>query len=96
MCFCGQIIFSRSEKHPKGDSCNRSRRGKHEVGLRLFGDKLVAKLQRDGGQCPNDQGVGQGGAKAKQGRLGDGALHRDDEGGHHGLGMPGFESMKRS
>ena len=53
-------------------------------------------MHTDGGEHPNDEGMGKGGAEAKQRGLGDGAANGDDEGGHHRLAVAGLQAVERA
>ena len=57
---------------------------------------MGAILECEAGQDPDDERVREGGAEAEKGGLPDGPADGDDEGGHHGLGVTGFEAVQRT
>ena len=82
-----------AQEHPDRHADDHHGRQKHEVGLGLFGNQLIAELQRGGGQRPHDQRMRQRGAQAQQRCLCHGAPHGDDERRHHRLGVARLESV---
>ena len=86
--------LARAPEHPRGDAEDDYARGDQQPSLEVRGQDLAPERQADHGHDPDDERVREGGADAEQDCLSDGAADRHDVGGHHGLGMAGFQPVQ--
>ena len=90
------VLFAQAHDRPDGHADDDDAADEEEVGLGLLDVPVGAILECEAGQDPDDERVREGGAEAEEGGLPDGPADGDDEGGHHGLRVAGFESVQRT
>lgn len=83
-------------EHPAGDAQDQDGRGHLEIRLARFVAPLGAEMQPGERDRPHDGGMRHGRDQSQKDRLRQRAPDRNDEGGHHRLGMAGFQSVQRA
>lgn len=83
-------------QHPRGDAEDQHRRSHLEIRLGGFRVPVLAEIHAQQRHRPHHRRVRQRRRQAQQYRLADGAANGDDEGGHHGLGVAGFQPVQRA
>lgn len=91
----GVLLAPCGQQHPCGDTEDDHGRGQLEPALRGFDVEELTEVKTGQGDRPDDGRVRQGRRKPEQYRLPDRPAHGDDEGRHHGLGMPRLKTVKR-
>ena len=83
-----------AQHHPQGHGDDGECGGDLEI--RLAGPDVEAAPEVDATEPdePHDGGVGQGRRQPEEHRLSKRAAHGDDEGRHHGLGVPGLKTVQ--
>ena len=81
--------------HPQGSGGDQRGRDQLQIRLALRRPPMATKIQAAHGDHPHNRCVRQSRRQAQQDRLSDRAAHGDDEGGHHGFGMPRLQSVQR-
>ena len=90
----GLEIATGAPEHPEGHAGDEDGGGELEVGLGILDIELAAVMEADRGDDPDKGAVRDGGGKSEENGLRDGSPHRDDEGGHHGLGVSRLQAMQ--
>ena len=90
------VIFAQAHDRPDRHADDDQAADQEEVGFGLFDVPVRTVVQRQAGEDPDDERVGEGGAEAEQGGLPGRTADRDDEGRHHRLRVAGFEAVQGS
>lgn len=80
--------------HPEGDADDDDGRRQLEVRLRGLAAPLAPEVLAGKGDDPDNRRVRERRRQSQQHRLRDRALDRDDEGGHHRLGVAGLQAVQ--
>ena len=87
---------ARAEKHPRRQREDADRRADLQIRLDTLGVPLIAKVQRTGGENPDDERVRNRRRQPEQHRLPDGSADGDNERGHHGFRVARLQPMQGS
>ena len=79
--------------HPGGDPEDDDSGRQLQVGFAAFSGEILAEVEPQERDRPDHTGVRDRRRKTQQRGLKNGAADRDDEGGHHRLGMAGLKPM---
>ena len=85
-----------TDKHPHRQAQHHGSGGDMKIRLRSLRIPVVAIVQCQCGEHPDDQGMGDGCRKPQQHRLPDSAPHGDDERCHHRFGVPWLQPVQGS
>ncbi len=90
----GTLVAADAGEHPGGHADDDQSGAELEPGFEAFDVELAGEVEANGGENPDNERVGKGGAEPKQGGLGDGATDGDDEGGHHRLAVARLQAVE--